>query len=480
MKESSKFYSSLGLLIILNVIIKPLWIFGIDRQVQNAVSTEAYGTYFSLLNFSIVFSFLLDWGLTAFFNRQLAANHENFIDKAGSFLFIKLIFAFIYAAIVFGVAYITGIRQWNILAGVIAIQVLISLFVFLRSIITAQQWFSTEAWLSVLDKGLMILLCGSFIYFPSFLGAITLERFLQAQISSTLLAISVVLIILIKRGVKLTFGNSLPGRQTLHSALPFAIIVLLMSVHYRLDGFLLERIHTNGAYEAGLYAEAYRLLDASNMAGYLLASFLLPFIARQWSRGNNTDGAILNSRHLLIIFSLLIASTTVFLAPWIQQLLYHNTDIVATEILQWCLPALIGYSLVQVYGTVMTATGQVLPFCYIIFLAVVLNIVLNLLLIPGYGAKGCCIAALISQGFCGITAMVYVQKKLGINIHLRSLLMYIFIGIILCGFYYLFRDINISRWLLIAGAGLITLTAAIIFKLVDINKWRNIIKRDNL
>ena len=104
MKESSRFYSSLGLLIILNVIIKPLWIFGIDRQVQNAVSTEAYGTYFSLLNFSIVFSFLLDWGLTAFFNRQLAANHENFIDKAGSFLFIKLIFAFIYAAIVFGVA----------------------------------------------------------------------------------------------------------------------------------------------------------------------------------------------------------------------------------------------------------------------------------------------------------------------------------------------------------------------------------------
>jgi len=479
MKEASKFYSSLGLLIILNVIIKPLWIFGIDRQVQNNVSTEVYGTYFSLLNFSIVFSFLLDWGVTTFFNRQLAANNENFIDKAGSFLFIKLLFALIYAAIVFAVAYITGIRQWPILAGVIAIQVLISLFVFVRSIVTAQQWFGTEAWLSVLDKGLMILLCGSFIYFPSLWGGITLERFLQAQIACTLLAITVVLIILIKRGIKLSFGKSLPGRQILQSAFPFAILVLLMSVHYRLDGFLLERIHTNGAFEAGLYAGAYRLLDASNMAGYLLASFLLPFIARQWSRGNNIDGAILNSRHLLLLFSLFIACTTVFLAPWMQQILYHNNDKAGIEILQLCLPALVGYSLVQVYGTVMTATGQVVPFCYITLFAVALNIVLNLLLIPGYGAKGCCIAALISQAFCGITAMIYVQRKSGINIHLRSLLMYIFIGVILCGFYYWCRDFNISRWILIAVAGLITIAAAILFKLVDLNKWRNILKQNH-
>ena len=59
MKEANRFYSSLGLLIILNVIIKPLWIFGIDRQVQNLVGTAVYGNFFSLFNFSIVFSCFL-------------------------------------------------------------------------------------------------------------------------------------------------------------------------------------------------------------------------------------------------------------------------------------------------------------------------------------------------------------------------------------------------------------------------------------
>ena len=110
MKEQSKFYSSLGLLIILNVIVKPLWIFGIDRQVQNAVGTETYGTYFSLFNFSIVFSFLLDWGLTAFFNRQLAAQKETMVVRATDFLFAKGLFLAIYIGVVGGIALISQVK----------------------------------------------------------------------------------------------------------------------------------------------------------------------------------------------------------------------------------------------------------------------------------------------------------------------------------------------------------------------------------
>ncbi len=481
MKESSRFYSSLGLLIILNVIIKPIWIFGIDRQVQNVVGTEVYGTYFSLLNFSIVFSFLLDWGLTNYFNRQLAINGESFTSKMGSFLFIKLLFVLLYTVVVVGAAFLSGVKQWDILLSVITIQILTSLFLFFRSIVTARQWFGKDAWLSVLDKGLMILLCGSFLYFPSAAGTMTIEKFLLIQIACTALAVIVVLIVLLKKGTKFSFGtNSLPNKDLFKSALPFGIIVLLMSVHYRLAGFLLERIHPNGAYEAGLYAGAYRLLDAANMIGYLLASFLLPFIARQWSLKKSVDDVVLSSRHLLLLFSLGVATTVVFLAPWIQQLLYHNTDASAIAVLQWCLPVLTAYSLVQVYGTVMTATGHIIPFGYIALLSVLLNIVLNLLLIPEWGAKGCCIAAIISQGFCGIAAMLYVHKKAGINIHLRSLLMYIFIAAVLCGFYYWCSSMAVSKWILIIVAGLITIIAAVFLKLIDIRKWRNIIKQNNL
>src|SRR5574338_1107463 len=187
MKETSRFYSSLGLLIVLNAIIKPLWIFGVDRLVQNSVGTTAYGTYFSLFNLSIVFSFLLDWGFTSFFNRQLASKEKDFIDHAGYFLLIKFLFLLFYVAVVFFTAWITHIQRWDILFGVIFIQAFQSLFVFFRGVITAHQWFRTDAWLSVLDKTLMIIFCGSLLYLPAAFGAMTIVRFLFVQVSCSLL-----------------------------------------------------------------------------------------------------------------------------------------------------------------------------------------------------------------------------------------------------------------------------------------------------
>ena len=57
MKKPVRFYSSLGLLVLLNAIVKPFWIFAIDRQVQNVVGFEAYGVYFSLFNFQLFLVF---------------------------------------------------------------------------------------------------------------------------------------------------------------------------------------------------------------------------------------------------------------------------------------------------------------------------------------------------------------------------------------------------------------------------------------
>lgn len=478
MKESSKFYSSLGLLIILNAVIKPFWIFGVDRLVQNSVGTTEYGAYFSLFNLSIVFSFLLDWGFTNYFNRQLASQEKNFIDHAGNFLLLKFLFLLVYVTIVFLMAWFTGVQRWDILFGVILIQAFQSLFVFFRGVVTAHQWFRTDAWLSVLDKTLMIIICGSFLYFPPLFGNMTIDLFLIVQVSCSLLAVLFVWIIIVRRGIHFTIGKtSFFQKKIFKSALPFAFILLLMSIHYRLDGFLLERIHPNGAHEAGIYAAAYRLLDAANMVGVLLASFLLPYIARQWSEGKNFTGVILTSRHFLILFSIAIACTSFFLAPWIQKVLYHHDEIDAIQVMQWCLPALIGYSLVQIYGTIMTATGHIVSFCYITLIAVIMNSSLNLALIPSLGAKGSCFAALASQGFCGIMTLLYVWNKLKVTIHLRSLIIYIFTGGILSGFLYLGKKSGINPLWLLAGVALISLLSLIASGLKQIWPWLESFKK---
>lgn len=472
MKESRHFYSSLGLLLLLNILIKPVWIFGIDRQVQNMVGLSVYGTYFSLLNFSIVFSFLLDWGFTGFFNRQLAAQPDGFNAVAGKFIYTKLLFVLLYAAVVILAGWLTGVDHWEILLAVIIIQSLTSLFVFLRGIITAKQWFRTDAWLSILDKGLMILICGGFFLWPAVTGNMTIYSFLWIQVLCSAAAVLTAAVLVFKKAGLFTTPGPVINRSILRQALPFALIVLLMSAHYRLDGFMLERIHPDGARLAGVYAAAYRLLDAGNMIGYLTASFLLPFVARHYNNGPVIAAAVNNSRHLLLVFSLVTALAVFFLADFVQAVLYHSADPYVSTVLQWCLPALIGYSLVQVYGTVMTAKGNIVSFCVIVLASLVVNVILNILLIPSLGAKGCCMAAVISHGLCGIACMLFTSQKSGLGLNLRSLLIYTFIAAVLAAYFYAGKRAELNEWLLLAGSIAVVIALLMAAGLFSIRKWK--------
>ena len=470
MQETKRFYSSLSLLILLNVIIKPLWIFGIDRQVQNEVGLSEYGVFFSIWNLSIVLLFLLDWGLTVFYNQQLSAKNRSIAEQAGSFIFVKLIFGLLYISIIFCIGIFTGIDRWDLVIYVILVQVLSSMFVFFRAIITSQQWFRTDAWLSILDKLLMIALCGILLYYPSWFGGISIEKFLLLQITCMVFALLAALTILLVRKFHFTFKKLWPEKQIFNAALPFAVIVLLMSFHSRIDGFILERI--GGAKEAGRYAAAYRLLDAANMLGVLLATFLLPYITRQWSEGKDISKVVLNIRHLLITAAVSLSCIAIFLAPWLHGVLYQHDEAGSVAILQWCIPALIGYSLIQVYGTVLTATGHITAFSYITLVSVIVNLLLNFLLIPSMGAKGSCIAALISQGISGIATIWYARQKLHIAIDMASILIYIFTGGLLCGFLYLSRDWILNKLLIIIGAGAISLFVLLITRLIDLKSWK--------
>lgn len=472
MKNSARFYSSLMLMILLNVVIKPAWVFGIDRQVQNQVGPTEYGIYFSLFNLSVVFIFLLDWGLTTFFNRQLAITDSSSATPLHSFLQLKLLFSLFYAIIVCSAAWITGVHRWDIVAYVILIQVFYSLFMFFRATLTARQFFLTDAWLSVIDKSLMLLIGGALLYYPALHGLMTIERFAWLQAACLGIAMLVALICLWqKKLLHYLHFSSLPGKKIFKQAFPFALVILLMSVHARLDAFLLERMNTDGAYETGIYAAAYRLLDASNMVGMLTASFLLPYIVRRWSGNQDINEVILTGRHFLLMLAIGMSCIMIFMGDWVQQVLYHHQDEKAVTTLQWCMPALIGYSLTQIYGTVLTATGHVRAFCVIVGLAAMTNIILNLLLIPSLGAKGCCIAALFSQLSGGIAIMMYAHQKIGLPLHFRSLLVYIFTTILLSIFLYAGNSWPVSKEILLMIAAIFTLLVMLFTGMLKPGAW---------
>jgi O-antigen/teichoic acid export membrane protein len=455
--KPATFLKSFSGLVLLNVLVKPLWIFGIDRQLQVLVGHEEYGSYFSILSIGIILSFLADAGITNMLNRQLALQEPLHL---GRLLRLKAVLVLLYCGVVVGVAAVSGIRRWDIVWLVMAVQAGSSFLLFYRNILTGHQRFTTDAWMSVLDKLLMILVAAPFLY-PLFGPVhITLERFLSLHAAALLIT----LIIAYGFSRKYFGEKGAPPaslKEIIRLTLPFSVLVLLMAVHNRLDAFLLERVHPDGAYEAGVYATAYRLLDAGNTVGFLAASFLLPYVSRHRAEEGLVRETVLKLCHLLLLASISLLAFVAVYAGWVTQLLYGIEDGYHSRVLLVTLAVLPAYYLVHIYGSLLNARGLFKPFMVIVGVSVVLNILLNVLLIPVWGALACGAAALLSQYLCALACLSVAGRAYNAVPPLRDVALYAGAGALLLALFYGGYRAGFNTFLTLFVGGI--LTAIIMF-----------------
>lgn len=442
--KKGQFFQGLSWLLLLNILIKPVWIFLIDREVQNTVGNQIYGSYFSLFNLSYVLLFIADAGLTNMMVQQLASRASS---NAKQLLKIKAGLLLAYALFACLIGWLTSITQWQLFIYLILIQASGSLLLFLRGLLTANQLYKTDAYFSVADKTLMVLLCSPFIY--GWWKPIALLTFLQLQLVSICIVLLFLFYILFRKKFLVT-GYAEKTSIILRRILPFALIIFLMGTHYRLDGFLLERIRPDGAAQAGAYAAAYRLLDAANMLGYLTASFLVPFIARNSANSSLVKQTVTVLQHVLMSTGLLVSCFASIYAPWIQQTLYHTTNQFNSEVIQLCLAVLPAYFLTHIYGSVLTATNNLRTFISILVVSVLVNFLLNAILIPSEGAIGAGIAALFSQYTCAFLCYSAVTKNWSFEKKVKTWMVYVIGAIVFCGLLSFLQSTIHSVWIILA------------------------------
>jgi O-antigen/teichoic acid export membrane protein len=332
---------------------------------------------------------------------------------------------------VLAVAWLTGIRDFRLLLLLVCLQVGSSLLLFIRAYLTAEQLFRQDAIISITDKLFVILTVGALIQFPAYTGGVSITRFALLQIAGIVVSILLGVFMLFRRVPGFRLHVFRPWRRELFlSSLPFALNVFLMTVMYRADGFLLERLHPSGATEAGIYAAGYRLLDAFNMVGYLMAGFLLPFIARHWPRLQHIAPVILACRHLLVLGSFWVASFALAAPEYLARLLYHRDEPYTVFVISMVLQALPALSMVHIYGTTLTATRNIRTFLWISLVFAALNLLLNLVFIPVYGAIACALVAVGTQVAYALAVMYYARQRAGIRLGLFYIPIYLSVGIL--------------------------------------------------
>jgi O-antigen/teichoic acid export membrane protein len=230
----------------------------------------------------------------------------------------------------------------------------------------------------------------------------------------------------------------------------FGVMALAMSIFTRIDVQMIQRYAGSallnmpdldglklaaeaGYREIGVYAKGYRLLDAGLIFSALLSTQLLPLFSKRLATGEDNSEVIWMSLRLVLWVSMGAAMGAWFygepLINWLyhgqmelgatltqngvdipQAMVYSGEILNAAMIFKVLMLAFVPMSLVHVFGTYVTAAGQMRWLATLAFICVGVNIAFNYIEIPKVGALGAAAGCLITQWVFAGACLVKTQK----------------------------------------------------------------------
>lgn len=475
----SSFIGHIIFLLAINLLVKPLYLFGVDRTVQNLVDAGDYGLFAQMLSLCSLFQVVADFGIQNYNNRRVA-QHRQLVDKYfASLASLKLLLALVFTGLVSLAAWGLGYWQDNprLLLLVIGNQLLLSYLLFLRSNVSGLGFYRVDSILSVLDKLLLILLLAPPLWLGWGQAQVSIVVFVLAQDVSLLLALMLAWLFLRKQQLCLRwhFDYRL-WLVILRQTYPYALVLLLMTLYTRIDFVMLGQLLPAGDLAADDYAAAYRLLDAANMFGYLFAGLLLPMFARQIKLGEPVGPLVRTGIQLIWAGAIPLAVCLIVFQTEVMTSLYAGGNAYLGRILAWLMLSFLAVTGSYIYGTLLTAHGSLMAMNRIFLIGAVVNITFNYVLIPVWGALGAAMVTCITQFLVFLAQVLLAQKKLQLQ-WAPDLLLRITGFAISCWLLAHFGAVWLSpkmSWQLILGVLLPTLfLLSLVFQLLDIRTIRS-------
>ena len=471
-----KFISNLAFLVLLNLLVKPVAIFGIDAAVQNEVGAESYGIYFSLLNFSMLFNILLDFGINNFTTKNIAQYPQIAAKYIGKVLVFRLILFVFYAVFTYSIAFALNWNSYELylLSFLVLNQLLVTLIAYIRSHFGGLLYFKTEAFIGVLDRILLIVVCGAVLYFPVTDTPFKIEWFIWFQTICYGVTLLVGFVMLFgKIGVPTLNYTTAFSMVIIRKSFPYALLIMLMMIYTRVDSVMVERMHINGKAEAGYYAQGFRLVNAFFMFAMLFSNLLFPLFSKMFKKKENIIPLFSTASRLLIGGSMLLAVVSFFNSEYILELVYHSDIEESKYSFQLLMISFVGMCSTIIFGTLLTAKGNMRFLNVVAGVGIVINFGINFYLIPQYGATGAAIATCITQTAVCLTQLIYCIKELRIPFSMTFTIQLILFVSSLLGISYFIEVTSFSMFSLVL---LLAFASMVVFRFVDIKSLISIVK----
>jgi len=303
--------------------------------------------------------------------------------------------------------------------------------------------------------------------------------FIYAQtFTYSVTAITALIFLISKQKLGKLKSSKLFSLVILKQSAPYALLILLMTFYYRADSVMLERMLEDGKTQAGIYANGFRFFEAANNIAFLFATLLLPLFSNLLKNKESVASLTNLSSRILIPGAILIATTCFFFRQELIGARYLNSTSQSGDVFGLLMICFVFISTTYIFGTLLTANGNLKTLNKIAFAGVILNIILNLILIPTYKAYGAAIASVITQGITALAQIwlskSYFQLKLNLRLIIRVSL---FTTLLVCiGFILKTNLVNDLKWyvsfLMMLGIGFVIL---FLFKIIEIKNIKKLL-----
>ncbi|HUG04211.1 MAG TPA: oligosaccharide flippase family protein [Steroidobacteraceae bacterium] len=270
-------------------------------------------------------------------------------------------------------------------------------------------------------------------------GSLTIEGALLVNVIASLVGL---LLLLPRAGARVFQPTLIERTQIMSLALPILVSDVGIQCLLGVDLWLLSAFSTSLEAEVrGDYVAALSLARVPNILTFVLASVLVPSIARALSTGDR-DGAVrlvLGTTRLLTVLLFPCGALIVVNAGELMALFFSESYRPGGRYLALLILAQgLGFTFLGALQAILIGTGDAAIAARRIYVGLGIAVALNLILIPLYGGIGAAIAAILSFAITVLLVAQVVRRRMGVLLEPRRALLALLASIL----------IAVSGWLI--------------------------------
>lgn len=364
--------------------------------VARYLKPEQYGLYNYSLAIVIILSGFADLGLNQIVVRELVKKPQSEEEIVSTTFFLKLLSGLICIGLAFALALMSRGDSTTL-----SLILILSARLFFKPTEAIDFAFQSKVlskyatWSRNIACLVAAFAIAAAVFMKQSILTIGLLSSLEFGISSVL-----IFGFYVSAGYRVRFSSFSKGRvcSLLRDSWPLILSGVAIIIYMRIDQVMIKWM--SGDVELGIYSAAVRLTEALYLIPTAIVGSALPKITQSYNQNNKSFYSEI--QHLYNTVSLIsyVSIITVFiLASPIVSVVFGSDYTNSVAVLRVLIWAVIFVNLGIVQQSFMVVMNWTSIYMKIVFLASLMNIVLNYLLIPRYGAVGATISTVISYWF---------------------------------------------------------------------------------